>query len=38
MIKAGWLEMMLDPKDVRKRLYKLKAPENVVKEIAIGGK
>lgn len=30
--------MRLDPSDVRKRLYKLKAPDEVVKEIAKGGR
>ena len=34
--KAGWLEMRLDPEDARKRLYRLKSPEEVVKEIAKG--
>ena len=38
MRKAGWLEVRLDPEDARKRLYKLKAPDEVVKEIAKGGK
>ena len=36
MRKAGWLEMRLNPNDARKRLYKLKSPEEVVKEIAKG--
>jgi len=36
--KAGWLERRLDPEDARKRLYKLKSPEEVVKEIAKGVK
>ena len=36
MRKAGWLEMRLDPNDARRRLYKLKSPEEVVKEIAKG--
>ncbi len=36
MRKVGWLEMRLDPEDARKRLYKLKSPEEVVKEIARG--
>lgn len=31
--KAGWLEVKLDPKDSRKRIYQLKSPEDVVKEI-----
>ena len=38
MRKAGWLEVRLDPEDARKRLYKLKAPDEVVKETAKGGK
>ena len=29
----GWLEMKLDPDDARKRVYKLKNPEQVVKEM-----
>jgi type I restriction enzyme M protein len=37
MRKAGWLEMRLDPNDARKRLYKLKTPESVIKEIAKSG-
>jgi len=36
MRKAGWLEMRLDPEDARRRLSKLKSPEEVVKEIAKG--
>ena len=31
--QSGWLEMKLDPDDARKRVYKLKNPEQVVKEI-----
>ena len=32
--KAGWVEIMrLDPKDSRKRLYKLKDPGDAVREI-----
>jgi len=38
MRKAGWLEMRLDSIDVRKRLYKLKAPDGVVRKIAKGEK
>ena len=38
MRKAGWLEIKLDPNDARKRLYKLKSPEEAVKEIAKGEK
>ena len=30
----GWLEIRLDPHDARKRLYKLKSPEEAVKEMA----
>ena len=36
MRKAGWLGIRLNPKDARKRLYRLKSPEEVVKEIAKG--
>jgi type I restriction enzyme M protein len=36
MRKTGWLEVRLNPEDARRRLYKLKAPEEVVKEIAKG--
>jgi len=36
MRKAGWVEMRLDPEDARRRLYKLKSLEEVVKEIAKG--
>jgi len=28
--------MRLDPEDARRRLYKLKSPENIIKEIARG--
>ena len=31
--KSGWLTLTLDPKDSRKRLYKLKSPEEAVKEL-----
>ena len=31
--KYGWLEVRLDPNDSRIRLYKLKCPEEAVKEI-----
>ena len=34
MRKAGWLEMKLDPNDARKRLYRLKDPENMIRKIA----
>ena len=33
MRKAGWLGIRLNPKDARKRLYRLKSPEEVVKEM-----
>ena len=29
--QSGWLEIKLDPNDARKRVYKLKNPEQVVK-------
>jgi len=32
--KNGWLEVKLDPIDSRKRVYKLKTPEEALKEIA----
>ncbi len=31
--KAGWLEVTLNPKDTRIRLYKLKEPNQAVKEM-----
>ena len=31
--KNGWLEIKLDENDARRRLYKLKSPEQAVKEI-----
>jgi len=31
--QAGWLEMKLSPEDARRRIYKLKNPEQAVKEI-----
>ena len=31
--KYGWLEVRLDPNDSRIRLYKLKSPEEAVKEM-----
>ena len=31
--QAGWLEMKLSPEDARKRIYKLKSPEQAVKEM-----
>ena len=34
--KNGWLEVELDPKNSRKRLYKLKSPKQVMLEIAEG--
>ncbi len=36
MGKADWLEMKLDPEDAREGLYRLKSPENIIKEIARG--
>lgn len=35
--QAGWLEMKLDPDDARKRIYKLKSPEQAVKEMGKSG-
>ena len=37
MRKAGLLEMRLDPQDARRRLYKLKNPEEMVRELTRGG-
>ena len=31
--KSGWLSVNLNPKDSRKRIYKLKSPEDAVKEM-----
>lgn len=31
--KAGWVEIKLHPKDSRKRIYKLKSPEDAIKEM-----
>ena len=31
--QAGWLEMKLDPDDARKRIYKLKSPEQAIREM-----
>ena len=31
--KAGWLEIKLHPEDSRKRIYKLKNPEEAIKDI-----
>ena len=31
--KAGWLEIKLHPEDSRKRIYKLKNPEDAITEI-----
>jgi len=31
--RAGWLETRLNPKDSRKRIYKLKSPEQAVREM-----
>jgi len=38
MRKAGWIEVKLDSNDARKRVYKLKHPELVVKGIGEGVK
>ena len=32
--KNGWLEVELHPESSRKRIYKLKSPEDAIKEIA----
>ena len=34
--QSGWLEMKLHPKDARKRLYLLKKPEEIIKEMERG--
>lgn len=31
--KAGWIEVELNPKDTRKRLYKLKSPDKALREM-----
>jgi len=31
--KAGWLEVGLSSKDTRKRVYKLKSPNDAIKEM-----
>lgn len=31
--KAGWIEVKLDPQDIRKRIYILKNPEKAINEI-----
>ena len=31
--RAGWLETKLDPKDGRRSIYKLKGPEQAVREV-----
>ena len=31
--QTGWLEMKLDPEDARKRIYKLKNPEQAINEM-----
>jgi len=31
--KHGWLNLQLDPKDSRKRFYKLKSPEEGIQEL-----
>ena len=33
--QAGWLEMKRNPNDGRKRIYKLKSPEQAVKEMKV---
>lgn len=33
--KNGWLEVSLDANDSRKRLYRLKSPEECIKEMAL---
>ncbi len=33
---AGWLETKLDAKDARKRIYRLKTPEQAVRELGKG--
>jgi len=35
--QAGWLEVKLDPTDGRKRVYRLKSPNQVVNEMKAGG-
>ncbi len=32
--RKGWMEIKLNPGDARKRIYKLKSPEQAVKEMA----
>ena len=32
--RSGWLTLALDPHDARKRIYTLKSPEEMVREIA----
>jgi len=31
--RTGWLEIKLDPKDARKRIYRLKNPEQAINEM-----
>ena len=33
--KKGWLNISLHPEDSRKRLYRLKSPEQAVKEMVV---
>ena len=35
--QAGWLVTSIDPNDARKRIYRLKNPNQAVKEIGKGG-
>jgi len=38
MRKRGWLLTELDPHDSRRRIYRLKSPNEAVKEIALASK
>lgn len=31
--KYGWIDLTLDPKDGRKRIYKLKEPNKIIEEL-----
>ncbi len=31
--QSAWLEIKLDPNDARKRIYKLKSPDQAIKEL-----
>ena len=35
--RAGWLQTRLDPEDGRRRIYKLKSPEQAVREMQCEG-